>query len=149
MQAVTGATQDTAMESIVRLAEASGELHRLVTQFSNLLKAAERPANLAYSEMVPLQRRLEMVEEVSAAIRSLTRHGHIFRRSEARALYEDGLTMAELARVFGVSRQRVSILLRGEHEDLPTADPRRQAGPVRPPEAGRHTLASHAHREGR
>ena len=32
--------------------------------------------------------------------------------AEARALHDEGLTMAEIAALFGVSRQRVSALLR-------------------------------------
>ena len=108
------------MHSIVRLAESSDQLHRTVTQFSSLMAAAGSTEDLAYSEIMPLRQRLDMIEQISDAIRSLTRHGNLFRRSEAKALYEDGLTMSELASVFGISRQRVSILLReqsGESDD--------------------------------
>ena len=38
------------------------------------------------------------------------------RRAEARALYAEGMTMEEIARLFGVTRQRVSALLRGRPE---------------------------------
>ncbi|MCU1450994.1 MAG: hypothetical protein JWP02_3164 [Acidimicrobiales bacterium] len=34
------------------------------------------------------------------------------RRAEARVLYNEGLTMRDIGEVFGVSRQRVSVLLR-------------------------------------
>jgi DNA invertase Pin-like site-specific DNA recombinase len=110
------------MQSIVGLAESSDELHRTVSRFSNLMAAAARnPEALTYSKIVPLRQRLELIEQISDAIRSLTRHCNHFRRSEARALYEDGLTMSELARVFGISRQRVSMMLREPSGDEPTA----------------------------
>ena len=38
------------------------------------------------------------------------------RRAEARALYAEGLTMEQIAERFGVTRQRVSTLLRTAHE---------------------------------
>jgi predicted transcriptional regulator len=38
--------------------------------------------------------------------------GSKFRRVHARALYEEGLTMDEIAALFGVTRQRVSAVLR-------------------------------------
>jgi hypothetical protein len=76
------------------------------------MASAEWTEGLAYRELLPLRRRLEMIEQISNALRELNRHGHLFRRVEARALYAEGLTMAQLASVFGVSRQRVSALLR-------------------------------------
>jgi hypothetical protein len=39
-------------------------------------------------------------------------YGTRVRRTEARALHREGVTMEEIARLFGVSRQRVSALLR-------------------------------------
>jgi transcriptional regulator len=62
--------------------------------------------------MMPLENRLALMEQISVAIKALVRDGSRFRRLEARALYAEGLTMAQLATVFGVSRQRVSALLR-------------------------------------
>jgi transposase len=62
--------------------------------------------------MIPIEDRLAMMEQISTAIKALVRDGSRFRRLEARALYAEGLTMAQLATAFGVSRQRVSALLR-------------------------------------
>jgi len=61
--------------------------------------------------MVPLDKRLAMTEQISQAVRVLASTGNRFRRAEARALYAEGLTMAQVATVLGVSRQRVSVLL--------------------------------------
>jgi AraC-like DNA-binding protein len=103
---------DAAMACLRQLAAASGELHRIASQFTRSTDAAEWTEGLAYRQILPLRRRLEMIERISTTLRELTRNGHMFRRVEARELYAEGLTMAELASVFGVSRQRVSALLR-------------------------------------
>ena len=56
---------------------------------------------------------VQMLTESSAALDS---SGAIVRRAEAQALYAEGLTMEQIAEHFGVSRQRVSALLRkGRH----------------------------------
>ena len=52
---------------------------------------------------------VQMLSEVSAA---LDTSGANVRRAEAQALYAEGLTMEQIAEHFGVSRQRVSALLR-------------------------------------
>jgi len=66
----------------------------------------------AHGPKPPVRRRLEMVEHLSKALRLLNKHGQLYRRAEAQALYAEGLTMAELASVFQVSRQRIAALLR-------------------------------------
>jgi DNA-directed RNA polymerase specialized sigma24 family protein len=53
-----------------------------------------------------------LVEMLTQSGETLHRYGSAVRRSEARALYAEGLTMEEIAHLFGVSRQRVSMLLR-------------------------------------
>jgi len=49
---------------------------------------------------------------------NLVRVSARLRRAEARALHAEGMTMEEIAALFGVTRQRVSVLLReGAQED--------------------------------
>lgn len=104
---------DEALTCLSELANSSGELHRRVSQLSQWMSAATQQApELSYARMMPLEKRLVMMEQISEAIRALAKDGNRFRRMEARALYAEGLTMAQLAAVFGVSRQRVSTLLR-------------------------------------
>jgi AraC-like DNA-binding protein len=104
---------DEALICLSALAMSAGELHRQVSQLSQWMSAATQQApDLSYARMMPLDKRLRMMEQISEAIRVLTRDGSRFRRMEAQALYAEGLTMAQLAAVFGVSRQRVSTLLR-------------------------------------
>jgi len=66
----------------------------------------------AYGPKPPVRRRLAMVEQLSKALHLLNKNGQLYRRAEAQALYAEGLTMAELASVFQVSRQRIATLLR-------------------------------------
>ena len=60
-----------------------------------------------------------MAEEPPLVVQLLTESANILhtygtrvRRTEARALHREGVTMEAIARLFGVSRQRVSALLR-------------------------------------
>lgn len=60
---------------------------------------------LAGSDEAPL------VREVANVLRSLGEASSRLRRAEARALHAEGLSTESIARLFGVTRQRVSALL--------------------------------------
>src|SRR5215469_272601 len=102
---------DARLACLLQLEAATAELHLQVSEFAKTWAgpAAERRA---YGPKPPVRRRLEMAEQLSKALRLLNKHGQLYRRAEAQALYAEGLTMAELASVFQVSRQRVAMLLR-------------------------------------
>ena len=117
---------DEALACLADLAASAGELHHQLAELSQrllLTKSRHLPGS-SYAQMLPLEDRLAMMEQISTVIKALVREGSRFRRLEARALYTEGLTMAQLAAVFGVSRQRVSALLR-DSEDPPRAAGRR------------------------
>ena len=70
--------------------------------------AAGRPlADVVMSEEPPL-----VVQLLTESANVLHTYGTRVRRTEARALHGEGVTMDAIARLFGVSRQRVSALLR-------------------------------------
>ena len=73
---------------------------------------AQRAEGLAWSEIVSEEDRPLIVEMLSQNMTVLTTAGTRLRRSEARALYSEGLSMERIAALFGVSRQRISELLR-------------------------------------
>lgn len=75
--------------------------------------AAERGAGRSYRDIVAASPAPLLVEMVTEATRTLEAAGAEVRRAEARALHEEGLTMDRIAERFGVTRQRVSALLRG------------------------------------
>jgi len=72
----------------------------------------ERRAGKAYHEILGETRSPLIVELVSATLASLQETGHKLRSAEASALYAEGLTMTRIARLFGVSHQRISALIR-------------------------------------
>ncbi len=71
--------------------------------------AADEPLReFAINERLPL-----LVHLLTQSAEALDRVGSHVRRTEARLLHREGMTMDQIARLFGVSRQRVSVLLRG------------------------------------
>jgi DNA-directed RNA polymerase specialized sigma24 family protein len=115
---------EEALACLADLTASSGELFQQLTRLSHCLDSTrgQHLPGPSHAQMMPLEDRLATVEQISAAIRAVIRGASQFRRLEARALYAEGLTMAELATVFGVSRQRVSALLR-HTEDSARAGP--------------------------
>lgn len=73
---------------------------------------AARARGATYREIVELEPGPLLVEMLTEASKSLDAAGAAVRRAETRALYDEGLTMEEIAARFHVSRQRVSALLR-------------------------------------
>ena len=63
-------------------------------------------------EIVPEEETPLIVQLLTESADALHEHGSRVRRTEARALHREGMTMDQIARLFGVSRQRVSALLR-------------------------------------
>lgn len=71
-----------------------------------------RSEGRSYREIVPNEERPLIVELLTANLELLSGVGSRLRRAEARVLYDEGFTMDEIAALFGVSRQRVAVLLR-------------------------------------
>lgn len=74
--------------------------------------ASERRAGKDFRAIVTQEQRPLAVELVARRIDDLVRASARFRRAQAVALRREGLTMDEIADLFGVTRQRVSTLLR-------------------------------------
>ncbi|MDP9433846.1 MAG: hypothetical protein M3P93_01045 [Actinomycetota bacterium] len=100
---------------------AAGELVDAIDDaVARLLTARERTevvrAGLAEGVPLPDLVRAEMrplvVEVLTDVQEGLQTAGSRFRRAEARALHREGLSMEAIAALFGVTRQRVSALLR-------------------------------------
>lgn len=65
-----------------------------------------------YSEIIPMEERPLIVELLTRALSEVSEASSRFRKAEAQALYSEGLTMTQIAQLFGVTRQRVAVLLR-------------------------------------
>jgi hypothetical protein len=63
-------------------------------------------------DIVPDEETPVLVQLLSRTTNLLQSYGTRVRRTEAFALHREGMTMDEIARLFGVTRQRVSALLR-------------------------------------
>lgn len=100
-----GAAEEAA-RSLEQLAALASDVHQLADRLDETVSGGE-PG----SPPASLSQEAQLAAEVSAALRELARHGERFRRAEAAVLYSRGLTMEQVAGVFGVSRQRMSALL--------------------------------------
>lgn len=72
---------------------------------------AERAKGRPYSEIAVEEPRPLLVEVLTDVLDELSAAGAGFRRSEARVLHSEGLSQETIAGLFGVTRQRVSVLL--------------------------------------
>ena len=72
----------------------------------------QRRGGLRYTEMPGPTHGPSIIDAVSRNQERLTAVAARFRRALARALVGEGLSYAEIARLFGVTRQRVGNLLR-------------------------------------
>ena len=73
---------------------------------------ASRASGRSWREIVHQEERPLVVESVTSVLEQLSAVGSRFRRAQAKALHHEGLSMERVASLFGVTRQRVSALLR-------------------------------------
>jgi hypothetical protein len=76
--------------------------------------SSRRRAGMAYRIIVPAERRPLIVEMMRESSARLIAAASRLQRLEAGALYAEGMTMDQIATLFGLTRQRVSTLLRDE-----------------------------------
>jgi uncharacterized protein (DUF3084 family) len=73
----------------------------------------ERRRGRSWETIVLGEERPLIVEQISSAMASLAGAGGNWRRTQAQALREEGVSINRIAALYGVTRQRVSALLRG------------------------------------
>lgn len=71
-----------------------------------------RTAGASWTEVTMSEERPLIVEQLSANLDRLSTAGSRLRRSQAKALHDEGMTMEQVAQFFGVTRQRISALLK-------------------------------------
>ena len=111
-------TDDTADTALVALDELVVAIQRTQRLLVDAVARAEelrarRLAGQPYRDIVATGQR-PLVEVVSSSTNRLIEAGSRFRRAQARALRDEGLTMEAIAELFGVTRQRVSHLLNSQ-----------------------------------
>jgi hypothetical protein len=104
---------DAALAALDDLVVAIHRTQRLLEDAVSRAEAlrSRRLTGQPYRDIVPDEPRPLLVEVVSDSITRLVEAGSRFRRAQARALRDEGLTMEAIAELFGVTRQRVSHLL--------------------------------------
>ena len=101
---------DRALDALcVAVENAQQELQRVMKRAEVLRR--ERAAGRPYAEIVSEEDRPLVVEMLTHVLDELSAAGAAFRRSEARVLHADGLSQEAIAHLFGVTRQRVGVLL--------------------------------------
>ncbi|WP_018332200.1 hypothetical protein [Actinomycetospora chiangmaiensis] len=103
------------------LAELVAELATCITSLGAAReRAAElqelRAGGMGWLEAVRAEEPPLIVERISGALESLNTVGGRWRRREAAALHGAGMSINEIARLFGVTRQRASVLVRTTEE---------------------------------
>ncbi|OLT22896.1 hypothetical protein BJF78_32885 [Pseudonocardia sp. CNS-139] len=111
-------------ELCVQLAQSIYDLTAAKERLDELARL--RAAGTSWSEIVQNEDRPLVVETITAVLADLGETGSRFRREEARALHHERMSMTRIGELFGVSRQRVSTILRGQQ---PAGD--RLPGPPR------------------
>lgn len=79
---------------------------------------AERAKGRPWSDIVPEGEHPLIPELVSEMLDRLARVGSRVRREEANALHDEGMSMEAIGELFGVTRQRVSALLRPLRDEV-------------------------------
>lgn len=97
-------------ELVVALRHNIDRLERAIGRADHL--RAERATGKPWSEIVAAEDRPIILELIGQNLEELYQVGGRLRRAEARALHHEGLSMEQVARLFGVTRQRISALLK-------------------------------------
>ena len=104
-----------ALEQLVaELDKCAAELDRARTRAGVLLR--ERAAGRPWLDVVTSESRPLVVESISTVLGALATAGHAERLEQAAALRAEQVSINRIAALFGVTRQRISALLR-ERDD--------------------------------
>ena len=98
------------LENLVTAVQQIDALARETTERAERLRA-QRERGQSYRDILSDEECPLPIDLVSRMTDALIDAGGKFQRAQARALYEEGATMDQIAALFGVSRQRVSKLL--------------------------------------
>jgi hypothetical protein len=105
-----------------------GELTQARARADDLLR--DHRSGLPWLAIVTAENRPLVVERISTVLAGLATAGHAWRREQALALQAEQVSINRIAALFGVTRQRISALLRERDPDLgDRGDDGRRAAP--------------------
>ena len=108
-----GPATDPLLQALEELVAAAADVDRAVDMLTARAAGmrAARAAGAQWRDVVNSEERPLIAEMLTDTISRFESAGTRFRRAKARALYEEGMTMDQIADLFGVTRQRISVLL--------------------------------------
>lgn len=124
-KSVPGDAALAALDELEIVLRETTKLYQAVIRRVNFIRRL-RNRGYSYSEIIPMEKRPLIVELLTQALSDLSEAGSRFRKTEARALQSEGLTMAQIAELFGVTRQRVAVLLQPPSGSAPEQPLRRR-----------------------
>jgi transcriptional regulator with XRE-family HTH domain len=104
---------DALDDLVIALEENSRRNKEMISRARRIQRLRAR--GLSYCEIVEGQPRPLIVELLTETFDALRTAGARLRRTEARALHDEGLSMDRIAELFGVTRQRISRLLKARN----------------------------------
>lgn len=112
-----GDSFDKALRDLERALDANARrMARIKRRIGEIRR--QRSAGSSYREIVEGARDDLSVRLITETTEALEEVGARVRRTEALALHREGMTMEEIAEKFGVTRQRISALLRDAERDV-------------------------------
>jgi hypothetical protein len=108
------------IDALIATFERAGEIApALRTQFNDGVEASKKGA--PWRQVIHVGEEPALIPATNDLIDDLMRLGAEVRRLVARRLYAEGVSMDQISRMFGVSRQRVSAIIRSDTD--PTRGP--------------------------
>ena len=104
------AVLDAIDDLVAALAVNAERIEQTLRQADDIREA--RSSGLSYRQ-IAVPRAEPLLRHATRNLAELADAARRLRRAEARALYAEGMTMEQIAALFGVTRQRVSAMLRG------------------------------------
>jgi hypothetical protein len=105
---------DAMLDLVTALRENSERNDAMVQRANRIIDA--RRSGKAWRDIIVAEDRPLIVELIGQNLDAIYTSGGRLRRAQAKALHDEGLSMEQVARLFGVTRQRVSALLRDERD---------------------------------
>lgn len=108
-----GPAGDPLLAALDELVAAAADVERAVDMLTSRAARirAARAGGAEWREIVDSEERPLIAEMLTDTISRFESAGTRFRSAKARALHEEGMTMDQIAYLFGVTRQRISVLL--------------------------------------
>jgi predicted XRE-type DNA-binding protein len=103
-----------ALDDLLAVLADLGDDARFITRRAQQIRRL-RQRGAPYSEIVTAAERPLIVERLRRQVAALMETAGRVQRSEARALHDEGMSMERIGSLFGLTRQRVSDLVRVDH----------------------------------